>query len=156
MPPAIQTTSAYSPDFQIAHNRDTRPAFLGGQYTSKIQGRSEVSQYISKTLATKKEKDKETINQKQADAGGKEGYDVASYYKAKLRMRNSLERAFASQVHQYHHEKKKGHKPNQLSSLMQDQGDIELPSIATPNEKIRNTAPSDPNREPLQLPPSAI
>ena len=28
--------------------------------------------------------------------GGKEGYDVKSYYQQKLRMRNTLERAFAS------------------------------------------------------------
>ena len=32
LPPAIQTTAAFSPDFQIGHNRDTRPQFLGGQY----------------------------------------------------------------------------------------------------------------------------
>ena len=31
-------------------------------------------------------------------------YNVKSYYQAKLRMRNSLERAFANQVHQYHHD----------------------------------------------------
>ena len=33
-------------------------------------------------------------------------YDVQSYYKQKLRLRNSIERVFANQVNQYHHDKK--------------------------------------------------
>lgn len=43
LPPAIQTTASYSPDFAQVVKRDTRPDFLGGQYKSKVQGRSEVT-----------------------------------------------------------------------------------------------------------------
>lgn len=52
LPATIQTTSAFSPDFATG-KRDTRPAFLGGQYTSKVQGVSEVSQYINHSLHTR-------------------------------------------------------------------------------------------------------
>lgn len=50
LPPAIQTTCSYSPDFPQVVKRDTRPPFLGGQYTSKVKGISEVSQYINHSL----------------------------------------------------------------------------------------------------------
>ena len=86
--------------------------------------------------------------------GGKEGYDVKSYYQQKLRMRNTLERAFASQVHQYHHDLKDKSRKNKPSLMETDQGDIELPSIGTPNENMRHTAPPREIKEPLHLPPS--
>ncbi len=47
LPPTIQTTHAYSPEFPGIVKKDTRPSFLGGKYKSKVQGVSEVSQYIN-------------------------------------------------------------------------------------------------------------
>ena len=74
-------------------NRDTRPLFLGGKYQSKVKGVSEVSQYIKGRLGTTTEPNPHTQDgPKDAPAS----YDVQSYYKAKLRMRNSIEKAFKS------------------------------------------------------------
>jgi len=42
----MQTTAAFSPEMPVVLTKDTRPAFLGGSYKSKVQGVSEVSQYV--------------------------------------------------------------------------------------------------------------
>ena len=51
LPSAFQTLpAAQSPDLPKvggAARKDTRPAFLGGPYKSKVQGRSEVAQYLN-------------------------------------------------------------------------------------------------------------
>lgn len=96
LPPTVQTTAAFSPDFPAIGKRDTRPTFLGGQYSSKIKVKSEVGQYINK----KDSRNPQEIRGLESEDEAKltQTYDVASYYKQKLRMRNSIERAFANQV----------------------------------------------------------
>ena len=51
LPPTIQTTnSGYMPEFgKPGQQKDTRPAFLGGNYVSKVKGESQVKGYLSKT-----------------------------------------------------------------------------------------------------------
>ncbi len=94
LPPTIQTTNQFSSEFPGIIKKDTRPAFLGGKYKSKVQGVSEVSQYINHARTNTETYGDDNNNQNDADFG------VQSYYKAKLRMRNSLERAFNTQAKQ--------------------------------------------------------
>ena len=84
--PPIQTTHAFSPDFPLS-KYDTRPTFLGGQYTSKVKGVSEVVNYINPRQR----------NQTDHDEAGEDAFNVKSYYKQKLQMRNSIEKAFKTQ-----------------------------------------------------------
>jgi len=54
VPKPVQTTAAYTAEMPDVLNKDTRPVFLGGSFKSKVQGVSEVSQYINRSRANKK------------------------------------------------------------------------------------------------------
>ena len=74
-------------------------------------------------------------------------------------MRNSIERAFASQVHQYHHDYKEkrnvGMNRNATWDANANEGDLELPMINNSSskggEKYQTEQPT-PVNEPIQLP----
>ena len=118
LPPTIQTTVGYSPEFSKPPNyKDTRPIFLGGQYTSKVKGVSEVKDYLNKQKEWyRSTKNQDTSNKtllprdisndtaeraERAEKPVKGTYDVNSYFAQKMKMKNSIERAFKQQAKQY-------------------------------------------------------
>lgn len=135
-PSSLQTTAAFSPEMPMVQRQDTRPAFLGGKYQSKVKGVSEVGQYIKHGRNTLKVH--RTVDQDD------DSYNVNSYFRTKMMMKDTLDRAYSNQVKQYHHDyrqrnidqkKFQTQQPSQQSE--RDQGDLELPQITlkTPVEQ---------------------
>ena len=80
----------------MVQRQDTRPAFLGGKYQSKVKGVSEVGQYIKHGRNTLKVH--RTVDQDD------DGYNVNSYFRTKMMMKDTLDRAYSNQVKQCHHD----------------------------------------------------
>ena len=90
------------------NEKDTRPTFLGGNYTSKVKGKSQVKGYLNKTkdfqnLTTKHSDKKKNLTLDDDDLADvqTQEYSISNYYHQKLIMKNKVEKMYKNQALQF-------------------------------------------------------